>query len=248
MAADKKDIEQAIADVITGRPKGFTAGNRHFFLWPVTLGKLYLIQRIMGELNVDNENLKINPYAEALRVVKNHKEDVLLLLCYLTYPNTVETSTKIWSQHNNTEKINYLRKHLDDNDLATLLIVCLTWDNTEEIVRYLRIDKEAKRLKDISKVKKDNNTFSFGGVSIFGTLYGTLVDSQTGMIDWKNEQYLTWVIPYTKVQLILRDSVKTIYLTDEERKKAHVTNDNVRINGDDKAQMMQLINSGYFNE
>lgn len=246
--ADKKDIEQSIVDVITGRPKGFTAGKRHFFIWPVTIGKLYLIQRIVNILNVDNENLKISPFAEALRVVEKHKEEVLLLLCYLTYPNTIETSVKIWSQRTNAEKINYLRTHLDEKDMATLLIICLTWDKTEEICKHLKIDKEAKRMREVSKAKKDKNTFSFGGLSVFGTLYGTLVDPQSGMIDWKCEPYLTWVVPYTKAQLILRDSVKTIYLTDEERKKAHVSNDNVRINGDEKEQMERLINSGYFND
>ena len=61
----EKQLELDIADTIIDRPKGFSVGRRHFYLYPVSLGKMYLEKRIISNLNINIELLQANPYIES---------------------------------------------------------------------------------------------------------------------------------------------------------------------------------------
>ena len=80
----EKQLELDIADTIIDRPKGFSVGRRHFYLYPVTLGKVYLQKRIVESLDINKELLIENPYAEALRLAESKKKECCLLLSYHT--------------------------------------------------------------------------------------------------------------------------------------------------------------------
>ena len=80
----EKQLELDIADTIIDRPKGFSVGRRHYYLYPITLGKLYLQKRVIDDLDINTELLQANPYVEALRLVETKKEECCLLLTYHT--------------------------------------------------------------------------------------------------------------------------------------------------------------------
>lgn len=226
------NIEMDIADTIIDRPKGFTAGRRHFLLYPPTLFIVYLTERIVKMLEIDNANLKYNPYAEALRIVHAHKGDVCLLVAYYA----LHTKEKCYSKKTVKEYCNYFSANIDDTDLASLLIICLTWDKTNEIAQYYKIDKEIERMNDVNAVKDTKNTFTFGGKSP----YGTLIASACEKFHWTYD-YTVFGISFANLQLMLKDCVKTTYLSEDEAKKLHINNPDTTIDGNDEKAVMDAI-------
>ena len=232
---DSIKIVQDIADTILDRPKGFSVGHRHFYLWPVTLGKMFLTQRIVEQLEINSQNLKLNPYVEALRLVETKKDDCCLLLAY----HTLKTKKEVNNTTTVKARTNILAKELGNDDIATLLILCLTWDKTATFMHHTKIDKELERMKEVSKCKKNKNAFQFGGVSI----YGSIIDQACERYGWTFD-YVVWEISFMNLQLMLKDSIKSVYLTDEEAKKCHVPIDGRSVDGNDAELMKQVISEG----
>ena len=172
MLEDGKLIDMDIADTIIERPHGFKVNQRQFYLYPVTLGKTYLISRLVECLGINLEIIKANPYMEALRICQEKKESVCRILSYHTI------------------------------------------NKKEELFDY---------------------SLTFGGKSI----YGTLIDTACQRYGWTFE-YVVWGISYANLQLLLADSVTSIYLSDEERKRVNIPQDRDIINADDPANMAKI--------
>lgn len=92
-------------------------------------------------------------------------------------------------------------------------------------------------MKRVVAVKEDTNTYQFGGVSI----YGSIIDSACERYGWSFD-YVVWEISYTNLQLMLKDSVKSVYLTDEEAKRCAIPKQSA-VNGNDYETTMQYISS-----
>lgn len=227
-----KQLELDIADTIIDRPKGFSVGRRHFYLYPVTLGKMYLQQRVVANLDLNTELLRVNPYAEALRLVETKKEDCCLLLAY----HTLQTKKEVLSNRIVTIRRNIFLREMDNEDIATLILACLTSDKTQQFIQYFGIDKEKERMLEIVKAKESNNTFNFGGKSI----YGTLIDAACERYKWTFDN-VVWGISYTNLMLLMEDKVTSLYLTDDEMKNAHINNTSDMIDGNSKDSVMRAI-------
>ena len=227
-----KQLELDIADTIIDRPKGFSVGHRHFYLYPLTLGKMYLQKRVIDNLELNRELLQVSPYAEALRLVSEKKEDCCLLLAY----HTLQTKRDILNNRTVTIRKNFFMKEMDNEDIATLLLSCLTGDRTAILVQHFGIDKELERMSEVTKAKNSSNSFSFGGKSI----YGTLIDAACERYKWTYD-YVVWEISYTNLQLMLKDSIKSVYLTDDEIKKVHINNTSNMVDGNSKESVMNAI-------
>lgn len=227
-----KQLELDIADTIIDRPKGFSVGRRHFYLYPVTLGKMYLQQRVVANLDLNTELLRVNPYAEALRLVETKKEDCCLLLAY----HTLQTKKEVLSNRIVTIRRNIFLREMDNEDIATLILACLTNDKTTLFIQHLGIDKELERMSEVAKAKESKSTFSFGGKSI----YGTLIDAACERYKWTFD-YVLWHISYTNLQLLMKDKVTSLYLTDDEMKNAHINNTSDMIDGNSKDSVMRAI-------
>lgn len=227
-----KQLELDIADTIIDRPKGFSVGRRHFYLYPVTLGKMYLQQRVTESLDLNKELLQVNPYAEALRLVETKKEECCLLLAY----HTLQTKKEVLSNRTVTIRKNIFLREMDNEDIATLILACLTNDKTALFIQHYGIDKEIERMSEIANAKESKNTFSFGGKSI----YGTLIDAACERYKWTFD-YVLWEISYTNLMLLMKDKVTSLYLTDEEMKKIHINNISEFVDGNSKAAVMNAI-------
>ncbi len=225
-------LEMDIADTIMDRPKGFTIGGRHFFLYPVTLGKAYLVKRVIDKLEIDKDTLERQPFGEALRLVEKKKEECSLLIAY----HSLKGKEDVLNSKKVEERKKFFFRELDSEGMATLLIYCLTADKTQKIMKHLKIDKEMERMQRVMKVKDSKNTYQFGGVSV----YGSIIDSACERYGWAFD-YVVWGISYTNLQLLLRDSVKTIYLTDKEAKKCHVPQRGRTVDGNNEKELMAVI-------
>lgn len=223
-----------IADTLIERPHGFSVGEKHFSLYPITLGKMYLLQRLIMSLEINDAFLKLNPFGEAIRIVKTKRVECCRLLAY----HTLRTKKEVFDNRLVDERTEYFNSIIDEDSLAEVIFIVLCSDKTSLYMEKLGIVEENKRYAKASKVKKDSNTFSFGCKSV----YGSLIDVACERYGWTLD-YVVWGISYTNLQLLLADCSKTLYLSDEERKKAHVSNE-PKISGDDPSsfEMIKKMN------
>ena len=225
MAEDSKIIEQSIADTIIERPYGFKVDGRRFYLYPITLGKTYLLSRIMERLRLNQSIININPYLEALRLVNEKTEDACRLITY----HTIKDKDELFDNDFIEERMDYLATRLSKEELAQLLIIILTPENLDVFLKHLKIDKEKEDMAKVMKCKKDSgNSYSFGGKSI----YGSMIDYLAQRYGWTLD-YIVWGISYNNIKMLLADVVTSIHLTDEEKKRCRVSNDRNFISGDD---------------
>ena len=213
---EEKYLNMDIADAIIERPQGFSVGNRHFYLYPVTLGKLYLLQRLVESLEIDNGVIAINPYVEAIRLAKTKREECCRLVTY----HTLRTKKEVFDYDLVEDRVKYFLENVDEEDLATILITLLTSEKTNIYMKHLGIDKENERFVRANKARKNSGSISFGGKSI----YGSLLDVACERYGWTLD-YVVWGISHNNLQMMLADRVKDLYMTKEEMKKARITSD-----------------------
>ena len=231
MLEDGKLIDMDIADTIIERPHGFKVNQRQFYLYPVTLGKTYLISRLVECLGINLEIIKANPYMEALRICQEKKESVCRILSY----HTINKKEELFDYDFVQERCNFFYKEIDNDSMAQLLVMVLSERDISAYIKHLGIDKEKEWQAKAMRAKKDNNSLTFGGTSI----YGTLIDTACQRYGWTFE-YVVWGISYANLQLLLADSVTSIYLSDEERKRVNIPQDRDIINADDPANMAKI--------
>lgn len=126
---------------------------------------------------------------------------------------------------------------LNDDELAQLLVLVFSWDGPECYIKHFGIDKERALQKRISSVKSNKGSISFGGKSI----YGLLIDTACQRYGWTFD-YVVWGISYINLQMLLADSVSSVYLSDEERKELNIHDGGEVINADDPKNI-KLIKS-----
>lgn len=223
------DINDEIIDVLLDRPIGFKIGEEQLYLYPATLGKTFLISKLLSKIDIKQDNLKINAELEMLRVVKSHKEDVLTILAY----HTLQTKEQIF----NTPLVEERKKlisSLEDSDITTLFLQTLSQDKYSIFIHELGIDREQQFMNKALKVKK-SSSLSFNGKSI----YGTLIDRACEKYGWSFD-YVVWGISYLNLRLLLADAIQTIYLSDDERKKVNIPDDREVINASDPKNAQRI--------
>lgn len=220
-----KQTELHLSDAITEKPIRFQVGKRPFSLFPATLGKMQLLKSLFISIEVSPEMLAMNPLTEALRVSREHPDIVSRIIAYSTFPDKESV--------NNTDKVlkraDLFRQEMETADLATILSVILSADHTEEFVKYLGIDADRDRRMQISRIKGEGNSLTFGGKSI----YGLLIDFACQRYGWTVD-YVLWGISLVNLNMLMADAITTVYLSDEERKKLGMGVGEV-INADDPA-------------
>ena len=231
----KKEIEQYLADTIMERPYGFTVGETHYCLYPVTLGKMYVIQRHIENLSINSQGLQTDLSLEALRLVKENREECL----HIIYFHICRTKEEVFDTKRLLNTVDMFNTEMSDEDIAALMIIVLSSDRTEMFIKHLGIDKEQADMKKVMDVKQksDKNNFTFGGVSIYGSFIHPLIE--LGM-SWDE---ILWERSYTNLRLLLADKVNSIYVTDEERKKINISRDRHRVDGDDREALIRAIRS-----
>jgi len=200
-------------------------------LYHPTLGKLQLMTRLFDAIGLGRLKESDDVYYFCFVAAQTKRDECLRLLAYSTLP-----ADDCLDEGRVRSRLHSFRK-LDTGSLATILVTVLTIDKTDAVMRRFGMDKEAKRLERVAKAKdKNKNSFDFGGKSI----WGSLIDGACERYGW-SFQYILWGISYSNLRLLLSDYTKTIFLTDEERKRAHLSNDKVVVKAEDKDSLELLI-------
>ena len=233
---DKTDTEHALIDAVIERPFSFKIEGDVFYIYPLTLGKTLIMQRIMRQMGMKGENIKTDMNLEFLRVVKAQRDSCCEMLAYLTARNEYYDVFDLSA----LEKRKKVFSSLSDNDLAAFMVLAMTADKTDTFVKFLGVDREQKEMGKVMKVKtrNDKNSFSFGGVSLYGSLIDPVME-RYGM----TKRQAVWELDYVSLRLLMADRINSIYVTDEERKKIRVSRDRRRVDGDNKEDVLRFIRS-----
>lgn len=213
-----------IADTIMEKPVSFLIGRRRFYLYPPTLGKSYLLSRLTNGLGVNKQILSSNPYLEAYRLASEKKELVCRILAY----HSLKRKCDIQNEGKVSKRADLFRKKLNDEELAQLLVMTFSHENVSEYIVHLGLDKEHAERKRIMTIKNNTGNLSFCGKST----YGTIIDWACQRYGWSME-YVVWGISYANLQMLMADSITSVYLSPEERKKLGITDNREIINADD---------------
>lgn len=224
------NIESLIPDTLTDAPVRFEVNNKKYSIYPPTLGKTLLIDRLKRKLSINPERSKVNPMEEALQVCNESKEIVLRILAY----NTLQGKENVLNEARVKERISVLSK-LEPDELATLLLTTISDTTVSDLIKYFGIDRDNENRRKIAEVKKSSNTVAFGGHSI----WGTLIDFACERYGWSFD-YVMWEISYNNLLMLFNDRPDSVYLTDEERKKAHLKQTGTIINADDPANIAKI--------
>lgn len=224
-------MDVSIIGTIIEKPRGFKVGEKRLYLYPVTLGKHYLISLFVDSIGMDMGNIRINPYMESLRLCKERRDTVCRILAYHTFDKREE----LYDEDIIHERCGFLSDNMDDESLAQLLVVVMASDDVNGMLKHFGIDKETEWRDKALKAKKSNNSLSFGGKSV----YGTLIDTACQRYGWTMRQVL-WEISYANLQLLLADSVTSVYLSDDELKRVHIPKERDVIKADDPANYAKI--------
>ena len=224
--------KEEISDVMIERPISFTVKHNRYAIYPPTLGKIQLTFRLIESLCLENYLSAENDiHFSILTLVCSRRNDCIRLVAYSTLPGAEcldETAVRA--------RISELDQ-IDDEDIASIIMLILSQDKTEVIKKQFFMDKDAENMGKVMRVKqKDKGTISFGGRSI----WGALIDNACERYGW-SYQYVLWGISYSNLQLLLADQIRTVYLTDKERKQIHISTDGQIIRAEDRGSMEQFI-------
>lgn len=232
MSADeKKMINETIADTIMERPYPFFIKGQQLFFFPITLGKSYLLQRLIDSLGIDKEMISKASSFEIMRICTEHKETVYRILAY----HSLRRKNQIFNECIVCRRIELFAK-LPIEELSQLLMITLAYDKISLFTKHLGIDKENEYKQKALKAKSENsNTLSFGGKSI----YGMLIDYACERYGWTYD-YVVWGISLINLRLMISDSISSMYLTDKELKRCKIPKNRTFISGDDKANIAKI--------
>ena len=230
---EKPVNNEFITDALIERPLSFIFERGRYAIYPLSLGKMQLCSRLVESLGFDRIKTSMDLHTVALGAAKEERDKSLRLISYVTLPGAECLDETIVRK-----RIRKWRR-MKDGDIATLLVAFLSMDNTAAIMKEFGIDKEEARLSKVLKAKKkskESGSLSFGGKSI----WGTLIDAACERYGW-TYQYVLWGISFSALQLLLSDHIKTVLLSEKERKEAHVPSDGNVIKADDKDALEQFI-------
>ena len=205
------NLEQSIYNAILQVPYSFEAGERKFYLYPVTLGKDMLLRQHVRAVEAVSGIGAENVQEMALKAVRTQKKEVLRILAI----NTLDRKEELLDEYAISERIMDLDSVLEEEEEAALLVICLNeFGNLVTLLRDTGIEAERENMRTIQKVKKENrNSIQFGG----RTVYGRLLDVACERYGWTLD-YLLWGISMTNLQLMLADQINSVFLSDEELK------------------------------
>lgn len=221
-----------ISDSLIERPIGFSIKGKHFMVYHPTLGKVQLISRLLEVIGF-GQNVLPDIYSFCNIVVRQKRDECLRLIAYSTLPG------KDCLDENKVKRQLSLLKPIDDEDVAVLLITILSMDKSDAIMKHFGIDVESNRLSKVIKAKDDSKgALDFGGKSV----WGTMIDSACERYGWSFD-YVLWGISYSNLKLLLADHIKTVFLTEEEKKKANVSTDGIVVRADEGDELERFINT-----
>lgn len=239
MAEQPNNIDHQIIDAIIEKPIPFKLNGRFFYIHQPSLGVSLLCSQLLHELPLNDEQMKRNQQIAILRMCDEQRELALRIVSLHTFSRRSDVLKEERMQARMKEL-----KDLETADIATLIITIFQWDSRlEQFIKNFHLDRERRTREKIASVKKNKgNSLVFGGKS----LYGTLIDTACERYGWE-VGYVLWGVSLINLNMLLADSVQSVFLTKEEVKEAHISTDGIYLDARDPKnlrEIQRLINGG----
>lgn len=227
----KETFNETLADAVLDRPREFFIGNKRFCLWSPTLGSSIIISRHIAALGIDDDICKVNPNIEALRLVNAKRENV----CYLIALHTFRRFEDICNSNIIKRRSELLSKNLNDEEIASLLILILTAPRIESFLSLSGIEEQQKKQAEIARIKSDSSTITFGGQ----TIYGSLIAPACEKLNLTPNQ-VVWEISLINLRMLMADAITSVYLSEDDKKKFLSCKSKAKVYGMDSASIKAL--------
>ncbi len=243
---EQKYIENLFAEMLIEMPMTFSIGEgeekRFFNIWPKSIGKRVLLERMRAQLPIDHENAEVNPLLETMRVCKECPDTVARIIAIATARN----KTEVYDERRTQECITIFREGLTNDEMATLLLQILQDETAdiEKVKKHYGMDKEQKKREVIARLRKKNakNAVGIGGCTLYGSLVAFCCEKFGMTVD-----ETLWNISYASLILMYSDYADSIYLSDDEVKRlpawVRQGRDSIKVDGDNKEEIIKAINS-----
>lgn len=199
----------------------------------MTLGKSFIVGRLLNRMGLTKAGDTSFDAMFLMKAIGEQRQDFIKLIAYYSLPNDECLDLSVLNK-----RMKELEK-IEDRQIAMLVSVVLSVNRVPEIREHFGFDEEKKRLDAVMKAKKaEGNNVVFGGKSI----WGSLIDFVAERYGW-TLQYILWGISYSNLSLLMEDHVRSVYLTDDEMKKARIPKDNILIKADDKTALEDFIST-----
>lgn len=194
---------------IVSRPQEFTLAGRVFRIYPESLGKSIVMSSLVSQLKTTTG---LTTTVEALALCHNQRD----VVCDILALAVSETKSEIFNVKALRSKATFFGKKLSDTDMASLLLTVLAAPKVEELMHNAGIDEDHDKRRRVARIS-GNNTVSFGGL----TMFGNLIDAACERYGWTYD-YTVWGLPLVCLRMMLADAMTSMYLSEEDRKKAHI--------------------------
>lgn len=219
-----KDVLLDITNAMLEMPTCYKVSGHIFYLYPPSLGVTMLMGNVMKEYDfagVIEENQSI---IGLYKLFQKNKSIVTRLLALCSFENRKDATKQdlVEKRMQELEDINA------EDGLALVMRAINTNSDYDEFVKYYGIDKEYNNRKRVYELKeKDRSGITFGGLSMWGALIGVACERYGWTMD-----YVLWGISALNMNMLLADSITSVYLSEDEQKQIRVPKKNT-INADD---------------
>ena len=201
------NIESKISGALIQKPIVFKLNGKRYEVYPFSLGKMQVLGWYMAEL--DLTGIDYAPYETLYRICQTRKGDVckIISICTMNDKGSLIDDSVIAKRAERFEKAGI-------EDLATCLALIFSMPTPDMFFAHFGIDKDIRDKEEVNRIKSSKGTVVFGGKSI----WGALLDTACAKYGWSIE-YILWDISYMNLQMMITDSLSSVYLTDDEQKK-----------------------------
>lgn len=227
---EETDYLNCLEEIVRDQVVSFTAKGKTYNIYPISLGKKLLINRQLQNIQFDEKLGKQIPMLEVMRVCEKHQDTVLRILAYAT----MKTKDDVLNNIKVKGRISTFKGSLSVQDMSSLLTPILN-DYMPILIKHFGIEEDENKRKEVMRAKKNSNTIFFGGK----TIYGTLLDFACERYGWTFD-YAVWGISYTNLMMLYKDQPNSVYLTEEEKKQAHIFFDDF-VNGNNAEAVRNFI-------
>lgn len=134
-------------DAIVEAPIEFELEGKCFCIYPKCFGVNVLVNNIRHYLDINEENVRINPVLECLRICQEKRPLVLRLIALCTCKGQEQITNAAFVK----KRMNFFDKYMEESDMANLLLHCLQ-DDSNKLATFmdeLGINEQLKRKKAI---------------------------------------------------------------------------------------------------
>lgn len=137
---EEKDYLNCLEEIVRDQVVTFTAKGKTYNVYPISLGKKFLINRQLQNIQFDDELGKKIPMLEVMRVCEKHKDTVLRILAYAT----IKTKDDVLNNIKVKDRIKAFNDALSVRDMASLLTPILN-DYTPILIKHFGVEEEVEK-------------------------------------------------------------------------------------------------------